>query len=221
MTFPGPRGDADEPDRLPTQAELDAQDLAEMAANPRETDLTARYPRRPADPGPPPRALTRDAVVTWWIALVAAVVCLGYGFANRSRISDWLEVRLEPEMAGAQRIDDSVSAESMAAFWPPALLIGWVIAMAVTYPLLRGIARHHSRNLRSIYAAVAILIALFLPLISDLLFGYPEVPQLIRVLVWVSVGALLLSMLMTFRGVVGRWLPESMRLRPSRVWREK
>lgn len=220
MTFPGAWGDPDDEDRLPTQAELDAEDLAELERTSRDADLTARYPRRPVDPGPPPTALTRDAVYAWYLSAAATLVCIVYGFATLGASIDRLADRLEPQMAEVQSIDATASASSMASFWPPTLLVGWLIAMAITYPLLVSIGRHHSRNLRSIFAAVSVLIVLFVPLVSDLLFDYPEVPSAFRVLSWVAVGALVLSVVMTFRGAVGRWLPSSTRVRPSRVWRE-
>lgn len=220
MTFPGAWGDPDDEERLPTQAELDAQDLAEIARNSRDGDLAARYPSRPADAGPPPVALTRDAVWAWYLAALAALACIAYGFATLGSTAARLTDRLEPQMAQVQTVDAGASASSMGSFWPPALLIGWLIGMGVSYPLLVSIARHHSRNLRSIFAAVSVLIALFVPLAADLLFAYPEVPSAFGVLAWICVGALLVSVLMTFRGSVGRWLPTTTRIRPSRVWRE-
>lgn len=219
MTLPGAWRDPDDPDRFPTQAELDAEDLAELARTSQDRALTERYPRRPDDPGPAPVALTRDALWMWYLSAGSALVCLIYGLATLGSEIDRLTTRLEPQMADVQTIDAQATAASIAGFWPPALLIGWLLAMAVTYPLLTGIARHHSRNLRSVYAAVCVVVALFVPLIADLLFAYDEVPTLIRVLAWISFGALLVSVVMTFRGSIGRWLPESMRVKPSRVWR--
>ncbi|MEZ5212395.1 hypothetical protein MYK68_01620 [Gordonia sp. PP30] len=218
MTFPGPHGDDDD-ERIPTQAELDAEDLAELARTSRDADLAARYPRRPADPGPPPAALVRDAVWAWYLSAVAALVCVIFGFATLGATRARLQARLEPQMEGVKQIDAHAQASSMAHFWPLALLIGWLIAMALSYPLLVNIAKHHSRNLRSIYAALSVVIILFVPLISDLLFKYPEVSPVIRVLAWVSVGALLLSVLMTFRRAAGAWLPSSTRIKPGRVRR--
>ncbi|GAC58162.1 hypothetical protein GOHSU_31_00230 [Gordonia hirsuta DSM 44140 = NBRC 16056] len=220
MTLPGAWRDPDDPDRIPTQAELDAEDLAELARTSQDRALTERYPRRPDDPGPAPVALTRDAMWMWYLSAATALVCLIYGLATLGSEIDRLTARLEPQMADVQTIDAQATAASIAGFWPPALLIGWLLAMAVTYPLLTGIARHHSRNLRSVYAAVCVVVALFVPLIADLLFAYDEVPAVIRVLAWVSFGALLASVVMTFRGGIGRWLPESMRVKPSRVWRQ-
>ncbi len=220
MTFPGTWGRPDgDDDRIPTQAELDAEDLAELARTSRDAELTARYPRRAADPGPPPRALTRDAMACWYLAAVAALVCIGYGLVRLGAETQWLRARLEPQLVDAAPGDPAAQAESMARFWPPALLIGWLIAMAITYPLLTAIARHNSRNVRSIYAAVCVVVVLFVPLISDLLFNYPQAHAVIRVLAWVSVAGLLLSVLMTFRGEVGRWLPTTTRIKPTRMWR--
>ncbi|AVL99373.1 hypothetical protein C6V83_02795 [Gordonia iterans] len=219
MTYPGTWGDPDDSEHIPTQAELDAEDLAELERSSRDADLAARYPRRPEDPGPPPTALTRDALICWYVAALAALACIVYGFATLGAAVDRLADRLEPQMAEVHQIDGTRTAESMAAFWPPALIAGWLVAIAITYPLLVAIGRHHSRNVRSIYAAVCILTVMFVPLISDLLFDYPEVPSVFRVAAWVSVAGLLLSVLMTFRGSVGGWLPASTRLKPSKVFR--
>lgn len=231
MTFPGTWGDPDgtdrdkadrdKADRIPTQAELDAEDLAEIARTSQDAELAARYPRREADPGPAPRALTHYAVFCWYVSAAAALTCIVYGFVRLGAEMQWLRDRLEPQMVDAKQIDPGAQAESMAHFWPPALLIGWLIAMALTYPLLVSIAKHHSRNVRSIYAALAVVVVLFVPLISDLLFNYPQAHGVIRVLAWVSVGALILSVLMTFSGGAGQWLPASMRIKPTRVWRSE
>ncbi|MFC0313388.1 hypothetical protein ACFQNE_13225 [Gordonia phosphorivorans] len=221
MTAPGSWGDEHgDGEPLPTQAELDAQDMAELAANRGTADLTSLYPRRQSDPGPAPWALARGARYAWYLAAVSAAVCIGYGFATLGSTVERLRARLEPQMAEVTTIDAGASASSMASFWPPALLVGWVIAMGVTYPLLVAIGNHHSRNLRSIYAAVSVLVIMFVPLVTDLLFAYPAVPTAFRVCGWVSAAALVLSVLMTFSGAVGRWLPASTRIKPSRVWRE-
>lgn len=221
MTLPGAWHDPDDSEHIPTQAELDAEDLAEIARTSADRALTERYPRRQQDPGPAPVALTRDALWIWYASAGAALVCIVYGLvtvgASRRRLAD----RLETQMSDVQQIDPQATADSIAGFWPPALLIGWLVAMAVTYPLLTAIAKHHSRNLRSMYAAVCVVVALFVPLIADLLFAYPQVPTVFRVLAWVSAALLLLSAVTTFRGAVGRWLPETTRVRPSRVWRER
>lgn len=221
MTLPGGWSDPDDSDRIPTQAELDAEDLAEIARSSQDRALTERYPQRQAEPGPAPTAITRDALYVWYLSAASALACIVYGFVTLGGITSRLADRLESQMGEVARIDPEATADSIAGFWPPALLIGWVIAMAITYPLLTGIAKHHSRNLRSVYAAACVVVALFVPLIADLLFAYPEVPTAFQVLAWVSAGALLLSVLVTFRGAVGRWLPETTRIRPSRVWRER
>lgn len=220
MTYPSSWGQPDDGEPIPTQAELDAQDMAELAADRDRSDLTSHYPRPKADPGPPPWTLTTGAVYAWYLAAASALVCIVYGFATLGSEMDRLEARLKPQMADVTTIDADATASSMASFWPPALLVGWVIALGITYPLLMGIAKHHSRNLRSIYAAVSVLVILFVPLVADLLFAYPEVSIAYRVLSWVSVGALIASVVLTFSGGAGRWLPASNRIKPSRVWRE-
>lgn len=220
MTNPGTGGGPDDSDRIPTQAELDAEDLAELARTSKDRELTERYPSRAVDPGPPPPALTRSAPAAWWIGAATAAVCIVYAFATLGSIIDRLTERLGADMEQARQIDPNADPASMATFWPWALLIGWILALAISYVLLRGIATHHSRNLRSIYVAVVVLSMLFTPVVSDLLFNYDDVASVFRWLPWVSVAALAVSVVMVFRSTVGAWLPPSMRVKPSRVFRE-
>ncbi|MFM9376947.1 hypothetical protein [Gordonia sp. VNK21] len=220
MTDPGHRGDPDDPDRIPTQAELDAEDLAELERTSRDADIVDRYPRRRDDPGPAPRVLAHSVRVVWWIAAAAAAAYVVAGFVQRGTITDLLAGRLEPGLAevnDADAGDAADRAQSMAQFWPPALLIGMVVLMALSYPLLVGIAGQHSRNLRSMYAAVVVVAALFTPVIGDLLFSYDEINVVVRALPWVQFAALLLTLLMVFRRAVNQWLPTSNRVKPGRM----
>ncbi|MFT3660376.1 MAG: hypothetical protein QM809_02955 [Gordonia sp. (in: high G+C Gram-positive bacteria)] len=216
MTDPGTRGHDDE--RIPTQAELDAEDLAEIERS--RNRRPAYLPRPQEDPGPPPAALTRDAVLCWYVSAVAALVAVGYGLATLGATGERLRARWEPELAEANRLPGASSAESMASFWPSTLLIGWLVTMALSYPLLIVIDRRHSRQARTVYVSFGVMIVLFAPFIWDLLFDHPEVPAVFGVAVWVSAGALVASLLMTLRGVVGAWLPPSTRLRPSKAFRD-
>ncbi|MFT3716275.1 MAG: hypothetical protein QM774_10100 [Gordonia sp. (in: high G+C Gram-positive bacteria)] len=219
MTNPAPGNDPDDPDRIPTQAELDAEDLAEIARTSKDREITERYPQRPVDPGPPPRALTRDALGAWIVAVVTAAICIVYSFATLGSIFERLTERLEPDMGDVKQINPGATASSMAHFWPIMLLTGWIVTLALSYPLLVGIAKHHSRNLRSIYSALVLVIMLFTPVVADLLFNYPGVPSAMRILAWTSFAALGVSVLMVFRSSVGAWLPPSMRVQPLRVFR--
>lgn len=216
MTFPGDSNDAP---RRPTQAELDAEDLAEIAKDTERADLTGRYPRRETDPGPPPAVLTRGVVGAWWAAAAVWLICFGYGFATLGDITDRLRARLAPQMEGIPNVDAATESRSMGGVFPPALLIGLMAAMLISYPLLVGIAKHHSRNLRSIYAALVVIIMLFIPACSDLLFNYPDTSALWRVLMWIQFGALGVSVVLAFTSPVNRWLPPSMRVKPMRMVR--
>ena len=225
MTRPGDRSpdDRDEPERadaVPTQAELDAQDLAELARTSKDADFHDRYPRRPADPGPAPRPLSRAAGL-WWLGAVAVIGYVVYGLIDRNTIRDGLAARLEPGMVEIDDADAAGRAADMAGFWPPALLIGMPVLMALTYPLLAGIANHHSRNLRSIYGAVTLVVLIFTPVVADLVLSYEQIPLIVRALPWVQFGALVLSLLMVFRRSVNQWLPSSTRVKPTRLLRSE
>ncbi len=220
-----PNGDADhpskepDPDRIPTQAELDAEDMAEIARKSKDSEHRDRYPARPVDPGVPPLALTRDARVAWLIAGAACLVWVIYGFAHVSDITDLLADRLRPGLEKVPDVDPAEKAKSMAAFWPPAFLIGIPVLMALTWPMLVAIATKHSRNLRNVYMSTLVVLLLFVPVCADLLFNYPGSPRWVWAMAWVQFGSLILSILMTLRSSVGQWLPPSMRVRPMRVAR--
>ncbi|EGD55095.1 hypothetical protein [Gordonia neofelifaecis] len=215
MSTPGPFDDPDG-DRIPTQAELDAEDLAEIARKSKDSDLTSRYPSRPVDPGPPPVALTRDARVVWGIGALACAAWMVYGFANLSWLEGLMAQRLQPGLQTLPGVDPEAKALSMASFWTPALLIGIPVFTALGYPLLFGIVASHSRNLRSIYLSVITVTVLFTIVGADLLFHYDEVSPVLRVLAWVQCGALILSGLITLRRPVNEWLPKSMAMKPFR-----
>lgn len=216
MTTPG---SPDDPslDRLPTQAELDAEDLAEIAKASEKRNLSNRYPTRPDEPGPAPIALTRDARVLWWIAAAFGLAWVIYGLANLSWLEDLMAVRLRPGLQDIPGVDPDSKALSMASFWTPALLIGMPLFTALSYPLLIGIVKMNSRNLRSIYIAVVAVTVLFTIVGADLLFNYPEVSSAWRVLAWIECGALILSVLVTLRRAPNEWLPKtSMVVKPFR-----
>ena len=85
--------DPDQPERTPTQAELDAQDMAEIARTSKDRDVSALYPRREEDPGPPPVALVLHARVAWWGAAIMGLINVAYGFLNLGLIHDQLRQR--------------------------------------------------------------------------------------------------------------------------------
>lgn len=198
----------------PSLAELDAIDMAEMARKSRDHDLDPA-----GDPGPPPNAL-RQALGLWWVAALAALISVVYGFVRLSAVTDALRNRLEQGVASDPNNAAPVDRiDSLSHWFPPLMLVATVVLMAISYSLLVAIGKHHSRNCRNFYAAVVVVILLCIPVGIDLLFGYPQMSVLIRVVGWVQFGALLASMLCTFRRGVNRWLPESERIRVKQVLR--
>ena len=223
MTTPGsPDGDMPDDDRLPTQAELDAQDLAEIARKSKDRNLANRYPTRPEDPGPAPMELLRDARVLWWIAAAACLTWVVYGLANLGMLEELMAVRLRPGLEEVPGVDPDSKALSMASFWTPALLIGMPVFTALSYPLLVGIVKFNSRNVRSIYVAVLAVAVLFTIVGADLLFNYPEISVVWRIIAWVECGALVLSALVTMRRAPNEWLPKtSLVVKPFRASRDE
>ena len=103
MTTAGPSDpDPDRP-RIPTQAELDAEDMAEIARLSKDKDRQNRYPSRRADPGPPPAPLVRDARVLWWIAATACLAWVMYGLINLGWLEDLMAERLLPAEIAQRR----------------------------------------------------------------------------------------------------------------------
>ncbi|KQR99819.1 hypothetical protein ASG12_03355 [Williamsia sp. Leaf354] len=202
-----------DPEPIPSLAELDAMDMAEIAAGRTSADKDLRND----DIGPPPRAL-QQAFVLWVGGAVAALASAAYGLINLGTISDALRGRLEEGIA----TDPSESApatqvDSLSSTYPVIMLIAIVVLLAIQYPLLTAIARHHSRNCRSFYVTAVVLMLLCIPVGIDLLFDYPEVSPVMTVIAWVQFALLLLSALFTLRRSVNQWLPEPMRLRPGQM----
>ena len=218
MTFPpgGLPGGPD--DRIPTQAELDAEDLAEIARKSNDSDHRDRYPARPPEAGPAPAALVRDARVLWIASGIACVVWILYGLIEFGRIRSLMEERLMPGLA-PDLADAREKAHQLAGFWPIAFMVGIPLLLALTWPMLVWIAKGHSRNLRSVYLSTIVVLVLFIPVCADLMFNYPEIPRWVGITAWIQAGLLVLSGLSTLRRDVGRWLPPSMRMKPMRMVR--
>ncbi len=201
---------------MPTLAELDALDIAEIAAGRKSKDKDhANFD----EPVPPPASL-HHALVLWFGAAAAALVSVVYGFANLGAIGDLLNERLEVGIAQdpnnaapADRID------ALSNLFPPALLITTLVLLAIQYPLLVATSRRRSRGTRNVYVATIVVTLLCIPMGIDLLFDYPSIPASIRVVGWVQFGLLLLSALFTLRRSVNRWLPPLERMKPSHLIR--
>lgn len=213
---------ADDPDRLPTQAELDAEDLAAIERSSRDVDAAGRYPPREDDPGPPPAALARHARVAWWGAAVAGLICVGYGFTHLGTITDLLRQRLQEGVITDPRNASSADqVDSLARFFPPFMLVMIVVFLVVEYLLLRAAANQHSRNCRNFFLSAVVVNLLCIPIGVDLLFGYPDVSSLMPIIGWIQFGLLILASLFTLQRAVNQWLPPSNRMRPSRMLRGK
>lgn len=213
---------SDEPERVPTQSELDAQDLAELEHRSADRDQANLFPTRPVDPGPPPRALLVDARVTFWGACACAVAIISYGIANLSTISYLLRQRLLEGSTAATDPRDRLSTDRIDHFanWLPIpMLIAIVVLLVIEYLFLIAIANHHSRHCRSFFLTIVVVNLLCVPIGLDLLFRYQELWSGVVVLGWLQFGLLLLSALMTLRRSVGTWLPASTRIRPSLMMR--
>ncbi|GAA1482524.1 hypothetical protein GCM10009624_29640 [Gordonia sinesedis] len=210
----------DDPDRVPSQAELDAQDLAEMELRSADRDRADLYPKRVEDPGPPPRALVVDARVAMWGAAACALIVVAYGIANLPQISDLLRARL---LEGAQ-VDPRLATatdrvESFARNAPLPMLLVTVLLVVGEYLFLRAIATHHSRNCRNFFLAMVAVNLLCIPIGLDLLFRYDALWSGIVIIGWLQFAFLLVAAVMTVRRSVNTWLPESIRMRPSRMFK--
>ncbi|WP_018180281.1 hypothetical protein [Jongsikchunia kroppenstedtii] len=201
--------------RMPTQAELDAADLAELAEKQNAAPRQTLRPRPPTDPGPPPPAL-RWAMQLWIGAAVCAAIGVIYGFARLGTINDLIQPRLRE---GVTKPDELHRVDSMAHWIPAACLVGAVILLAIQYPLLAAIGRHHSRNCRNFYVAAALAMLLSIPIGLDLLFGYHQIWVGLRVLGWIQFGLLAGSVVCLFGTGVNKWLPRSERIRPTALFR--
>lgn len=201
---------------MPTLAELDALDMAEIAAGRKSKDKDhANFD----EPVPPPASL-HHALLLWWGAVAAALVSVVYGFANLGTIGDLLNERLQ--VGVAQDPSNAAPADqidSLSNLFPPALLITTVVLLAIQYPLLVATSRRRSRGTRNVYVTMVVVNLLCIPMGIDLLFDYPSVPVAIRVVGWVQFALLLLSALFALRRSVNRWLPPSERMKPSHLIR--
>ncbi|GAC67135.1 hypothetical protein [Gordonia soli] len=213
--------DVDRNDRVPTQAELDAEDLAELAnTTSADRDRAQLYPRREDDPGIPPAPLVVHARVAWWGAAVAGLVSVIYGFLQLGMITDDLRTRLaEGVVEDPANASQAGQVDSLAGFFPPFMLVMIVVLLAIQYPLLTATATHHSRNCRNLFLTVVLINLLCIPVGVDLLFRYPDVWSAMVVIAWIQFGLLVLSALCTLRRPVNQWLPSSTRMRPTRMFR--
>lgn len=206
--------------RVPTQAELDAADLAEIAEqqSAEKRNPAPRLgvtPHRVADPGPPPASL-RLAYWLWVGAAGCAAIGIIYGFARLSTINQLILPRLRE---GVTKPDELQRVDSMSHWIPTACLITAIVLLAIQYPLLVAIARQHSRNCRNFYTAATLAMLLGIPIGLDLLFSYHEIWVGIRVLGWLQFALLAASVVCVFSGGVNKWLPRSERIRPTALFR--
>ncbi|GAB83726.1 hypothetical protein RVF83_07895 [Gordonia rubripertincta] len=209
-----------DPERIPTQAELDAEDLAELERSSRDHDQSALYPPRPADPGRPPVALALHARVVWWGAAVIGLILAVYGFFSLGTITDDLRQRLlEGVVTDPANSAPEDQVETLAGFFPPFMLVMIVVVLVIEYLLLMAAVTHHSRHCRNFFLAAVVVHLLCIPVGVDLLFRYPDISSTMVVLSWVQFALLVIAALLTVRRSVNTWLPESTRMRPTRMMR--
>lgn len=201
---------------MPSLAELDAADMARIAQGRTSKDKD----HADLDEDAPPPASLHHAWLLWLGAAAAALIGVFYGFANLGSITDLLRDRLHEGV----REDPSNAApadqiNSIAGFFPPAMLITTLVLLAVQYPLLVAVGRRRSRGARNIYVTMALVMLLCIPMGIDLLFDYSSVPAAIRIVGWLQFVLLLLSALFTLRRGVNQWLPSSQRMKPTQIFR--
>lgn len=214
---------SDDSDGIPTQAELDAEDLAELQKrSSADRDRTDLYPRRPGAPGPAPAALTLHARVAWWGAALCGLICIGYGVMALGTIENALRDRMVADaVATPQGQPDVSQIDTMAHILPTAGLVITALFLVGEYAFLRAAATCHSRNCRNFFLAIVVLNLMCIPVGLDLFFRYPEVWSGTVVLGWVQFALLVVAAVMTVRRAVDRWLPTSTRMRPTRMFRAR
>ncbi|GAB07862.1 hypothetical protein GII30_21335 [Gordonia amarae] len=211
-------GDGQRPDPdIPSQAELDAEDMAELAKrSSADRDQTGLYPVRRGDPGPAPIPLVKHAVGCFWAAAVAGAICMVYGFLNLGTIKDLLYTRLLDGVRddpGNAAPEDQISG--ISSTFPPVMLVLIAVFLAVEYLLLVNTAKHNSRGVRNVYLSVVVVHMMCIPIGIDLLFAYDGLSVVIVVLGWAQLVLLALSALCTLRKEVNDWLPAPNKVRPG------
>ncbi|MGW0037448.1 hypothetical protein [Gordonia sp. NPDC003376] len=222
MTDPTDPADRSDPERIPTQAELDAEDLAQLRRRSRDADEANLYPGRPTDPGPAPVALVVHARIAWWGSTIAGLMVWVYGIVDRSTIGDLLRSRMLTDAVSApngQPTGDQI--DTYADVLPIIALVIMVLLPIGEYLFLVAAATRHSRNCRNVFLTIVVVHLLCIPVGIDLFFGYPGLWSGAVVLGWLQFALLIVAGVMTLRRVVDRWLPESTRMRPSRMLRAR
>jgi hypothetical protein len=207
----GPDGPVEVPSDLsgmPSLAELDAMDLAAIEAGRQSKDKDHAM----LDEEIPPPAALYHAWLLWLGGASAGLVSVVFGFMNSGSISNLVNDRLQVDVARdpdagapADRID------SLASFFPPAMLVATLVLLVVQYPLLVATSRRRSRSARNLYVTTVLVMLLCIPIGIDLLFDYPSISGVIKFVGWLQFALLLLSALFTLRRGVNRWLPPAMR----------
>lgn len=207
----GPDGPVEVPSDLsgmPSLAELDAMDLAAIEAGRQSKDKDHAM----LDEEAPPPAALYYAWLLWLGGAAAGLASVVFGFMNSGSISNLVNDRLQADVARdpdaaatADRID------SLAGFFPPAMLVATLVLLVVQYPLLVATSRRRSRSARNLYVTTVLVMLLCIPIGIDLLFDYPSISGVIKFVGWLQFALLLLSALFTLRRGVNRWLPPPMR----------
>ncbi len=110
--------------------------------------------------------------------------------------------------------------DTLAGFFPPFMLVMIVVVLVIEYLLLVAAATHHSRHCRNFFLAAVVVHLLCIPPVGvDLLFRYPDITSTMVVLSYVQFALLVIAALFTLRRSVNTWLPESTRMKPTRMLR--
>lgn len=209
----------DDPD-LPSQAELDAEDLAELGRTSGDRDHANLYPKPEVDPGPAPRALTVHARLVFYGAALSGALCVLYGVLTAGAVTERLRDRLLLGVIEEPGVELSTDGITGFAGWAPWFMFTvTVLLLVVEGALLVWTVRHHSRNLRNLFLTTVLVNLLCIPIGLDLLFRYPDVWSGVTILAWIQFGLLTLSAILVLRKPVELWLPPSTRMRPMRLLR--
>ena len=161
---------------------------------------------------------TRDAILERFGP--AGITSYSKAYGGLGTITDDLRNRLlEGVVSDPANSAPESEVETLAGFFPPFMLVMIVVVLASEYACLVTAASQHSRHLRNFFLAAVVVHLLCIPVGVDLLFRYPDVSSVIVVLSYLQFGLLVVAALCTLRRPVNQWLPESTRMKPTRMMR--
>lgn len=144
---------------------------------------------------------------------VATLVRLGVLAAD-------VEARLVADalaVPGADPAGVAARFDTVSTALGPIVLAGLLLLALGGTLALRLLSTHRSRAARSGYLSFALLLAITLAAAADLLYrGH----ALLSGAAWTAAVLVLTAAMTGLAPAIGRWLPESMRIKPSRVFTE-